>query len=190
MALQNQQPLPFGVNFIEPVAGFQGYPTKQQTLPVANTTADNISYIQHMEIRTSDTLLRAWNQHGMDSETMRRMGRTNASASEYGTYVWELTNGAVLEIRPMTGLAFSPRYWYVAKPRRARYDQAELPYSSITGVHEFIRNYSIGMLKSAVDEYLAAEKFQGMADKNRQEIVLALNQESWGRDTRVTPYLF
>lgn len=206
MALQNQQPLPFGQLFQEPPAGWSDYPADQQLPPQAqtastatpalspppseNSTADNISYITHLEVRTSDTLLRSWNQYAVDSEIFRRYARTLSSASEYQTYVWDLINGNRLEVRPSTGLAFSPRYFYVAKPRRLRYDQAEIPYQNISGVHEFLVNAAVGRLKLALDEYTAAPLWDAKADKVRQNIEKALTQESWGKDARVQPHLF
>jgi hypothetical protein len=189
-ALQNQQPIPFGIVYQEQPSGFQDYPTFQQVPPLANTTADNVSWITHLEMKTTDNLLRAWNEYDLDSEVMRRMARTYPSSSQYSTYVWALTNGGTLEFRPTTGTAFNPRYWYVAKPRRLRYDQAEIPYTSITGVHEAIRNYTLNLCKLSLDEYLAAEHWAQAAEKNKLDVQLALNQENWAKNTRVTPYLF
>lgn len=206
MALQNQQPLPFVVPYQEPITGWQDYPLDQQQPPQAqvatiptpagspppseNSTADNISWISHMEIRTSDTLLRAWNQADIDSEAMRRGGRTLASASEYQNYAWDLINGNRLEIRPSAGLAFTPRYFYIAKPRRLRYDQAEMPYVSIAGVHEYIVNKSLSRLKLALDEYPASQSWGAEANKTEGKILLALTQENWAKNTRISPLLF
>lgn len=206
MALQNQNPLPFGLAYTEPVTGWQDYPVDQQGAPVTqaastttptaqgipseNTTGDNISYITHLEIRTSDTLLRGWNQFDTDSEIFRRYARTLSSASEYQTYVWDLVNGNRLEFRPAMGLSFSPRYFYVQKPRRMRYDQAVLPYQSIQGFREFVRSKAIADLKLAVDEYIANESWTNKAEQIRVRIQLALLQESWSKDLRVAPHLF
>jgi len=191
MALQNQQPLPFNIaTYNEPSTGWQGYPTNQQTVPIINSTADNLSWIEHMEVRTSDTLLRSWNQVSIDSEVMRRMARTLSTASEYQHYVWELTGNGVLEFRPATGLAFSPRYWYVAKPRRLRYDQASIPYVNIPGVHKFIKAQAKADLFLGVNEFLNSQGWQGIADKEKGEIQMALSMEYWSKDARVVPHLF
>src|SRR6267142_901573 len=190
LALQNQQPIPFGTNYTEPVTEWQGYPINEQTPPLSNTTADNLSYIQHLEVRTSDTLLRAWNQVEIDSEVMRRMARTLSTASEFQHYVWELTGNGVLEFRPMTGSAFTPRYWYVAKPRRLRYDQAEVPYVSIVGVHKFIKAQAKADLYLGVNEFLNAQGWEGKADKEKLSIQMSLMQELWNKNTRVVPHLW
>jgi hypothetical protein len=189
-ALQNQQPLPFNVVYNEPPTGFQGYPTNQQTLPIKNNTADNISYIKQLEIRTSDQLLRSWDQYELGSETFRRMGRIFPSASEYASYVWDLTGNGTLEFRPMTGAAFEPRYWYIAKPRRLRYDRAELIYNGIIGVHDYMYNYTMLNCKMILDEYIATDKFQVAADKALIKMQLALLEESWSKNQRISPYLF
>jgi len=194
--LQNQQPLPFGVPFTEPVTGFQDYPTFQQLAPTSNQTADNISYITHLEIVQTDTTIRALNQADIDSLAMRGLARTLASASEYQMYAWDLINGRTLEVRPPAGTAFSanalptPRYFYVAKPRRLRYDQAEIPYQSISGVHEYLTNKAIADLKLVIDEYIASQAYMGAANALKQEIVTSLAQENWGKNRTITPYLY
>jgi hypothetical protein len=190
LALQNQQPIPFSVNYTEPVTEWQPYPINEQTPPISNTTADNLSWIQHLEIRNSDTLLRAWNQVDIDSEVMRRMARTLSTASEYQQYVWELTGNGVLEFRPMTGSAFSPRYWYVAKPRRLRYDQAAVPYVNITGVHKFLKCQAKADLYLGANEFLNSQGWDGKADKEMAKIQSALMQELWNKNSRVVPFLW
>jgi len=206
MGLQNQQPLPFGVPFTEVLAGWQDYPGAQQQPgpvsaasqatpagappPSANTTADNIAWITQMEIRSGDTVLRSWNQHDLNSDVMRRLGRTVASASEYQSYAWDLLNGNRLEIRPAAGLALTPRYFYIARPRRLRYGQAAVPYTHISGVHEFLVNRAVARMKLSVDEYEAASAWSGMAEAVRQQIIRSLRTEDWNKNTRITPHLF
>lgn len=206
MALQNQQPLPFGALYTEPNTGWQDYSVAQQIPPQVqsatgatpagspppseNSTGDNISWITHMEIRTSDTLLRSWNQADIDSELMRRMARTLSTASEYQSYAWDIINGNRLEIRPATGMGFTPRYFYVAKPRRMRYDQAVLPYQSISGTHEFLVNKTVARAKLSLDEYIASQAWAGMAESVKLNIITALAQENWAKNMRVAPHLF
>jgi hypothetical protein len=206
MALQNQQPLPFTAAFTEIPTGWQDYSQAEQQPPQVqvatgptpagspppseNSTGDNISWITHLEVRTSDTVLRSWNQYGIHSEIMRRYGRTQASASEYQTYVWDLINGNRLEIRPTTGTAFNPRYWYVAKPRRLRYDPAQIPYTQITGVHQFLVDKSLSRLKLSLDEYLSSQAFGSSAENGKMMIRRSLGQENWAKDMRIQPHLY
>ncbi len=190
LALQNQNPIPFNVTWQEPIEGIVDYATYQQTVPIQNSTADNISWITHMEYRTSDTLLRAWNQVDINSMLMRQFSRTLASASEYQTYAWDLLNGRQLEFRPMTGQAFTPRYFYIAKPRRLRYDQAIIPYTEIAGVREFYVNYATSKLKLAADEYLAFQAWSTGAAQQLLDVKLALTQENFGLNNKIAPHLY
>lgn len=208
MVLQNPQPLPMGntsasfvlnIPFNEPVTGFVTYGDStgaNQLAPTSNQTADNIAYINHLEIVQSDTTIRAIDQESINSLAMRGLARTLASASEYQNYAWDLINGRVIELRPPAGTTFSansiptPRYFFVAKPRRLRYDQAEIPYQSIAGVHEYLTNKTIGDLKLTLDEYISAQAYVGAAGLIRQEIVTSLAQESWGKNRSITPYLY
>jgi hypothetical protein len=199
VALQNQNPVPIGVPFTEPVAGFQdlgavipGPPQQQwdQPPPLSNTTGDNIAWIEHLEVITSDTLMRAWNQVSLDSEVMRRMARTLSTASEYQHYVWDLINGNVIEFRPPLGLSFSPRYWPVVKVRRLAYDQAEMPYININGVREFIVAKAVAALKLGVEEYLASQAWDQKAGAKALEVQIALLAENWKKDSRIVPHLW
>lgn len=206
LGLQNSTPLLFNQPYTEPNTGFVDYPGAQQQpgvvqgasqatpgsspVPSENTTADNIAWITHLEVRTSDTLLRSWNQYDIDSELFRRYGRELSSASEYQTYVWDLINGNRLEVRPSAGMQFTPRYFYIAKPRRLRYDQANIPYVNIAGVHEFVVNEALSRLKLGIDEYLSSEAYGTRSSKGRAEILAGLTQELWGKNDRITPHLF
>ena len=189
LALQNQQPIPFATNYTESITEWQPYPIFEQTPPLSNTTADNLAYIQHLEHRTSDLTLHAWNQFDIDSQVMRRNAGTIASASEYQHEVWELTGNGVLEFRPMTGSSFTPRYWYVAKPRRLRYDQAQIPYTGIMGVHKFLKCQAKADLYLGASEFLLVQGWEQKADKEKTSIQQSLAQELWNKNRRVAPYL-
>jgi hypothetical protein len=193
MCLQNQGPQGLGLTYTEPTTGFQDYGTTSQydqRVPETNTTGDNIAWIDHMEIQTSDTLYRAWNQTSVDSEVMRRMARTLSSASEYQHYVWDLIGDNVIEIRPPLGLAFTPRYWPVVKTRRLAYDQAPIPFQYINGVREHIVSKAVANLKLGIDEYLAFQAWDGKAMASLQDIKIALTAQNWKKDSRIVPHLW
>jgi hypothetical protein len=191
IVLQNQNPLPLNIGFVEPFAGFQDYgsPNYDQLPPTANATGDNIAWIEHMEIQTSDTLFRAWNQMGIDASLMRGYAATLSSASEYQRYAWDLINGNIVEFRPILGSTFNPRYWPIVKVRRLAYDQAEMPYMNINGVREFIVSRAVADLKLGVDEYIANENWGKKAELAAMDVQMALLQENWKKDTRVAPHL-
>lgn len=201
MGLQNKQPIPFApfiseggpapgvpIYYVEPAAGFQDAPATQIP-PTSNTTYDNLAYILHLESILPDGTKLAWNQTDLDSAKMRSMAAIFPTASVYQNYAWDLINGNTIEIRPAAGMTLTPRYWYVAKPRRIRYDSFPIPYLQISGVDEFVRNYALALCKLSLDEYLAHQAWTGLAEQKRNSILLALNQENWGKNTRVTPYL-
>lgn len=190
LALQNQEPLPFNVQFQEPITGVVDYAAAQQTVPIKNSTADNISWILHMEVRTSDTLLRAWNQSDIDSMLFRQFARTLSSASEYQAYAWDLINGNRLEFRPSAGATFTPRYFYIAKPRRLRYDQAEIPYLEIGGVREYYVDYAISKLKLSLEEYTAFKAWSENAALALLDVKLGLTQEDAHKNKRIAPHLY
>jgi hypothetical protein len=190
LGLQNQQPIPFGVTWIEPLSGVQDYPNAQQQPPITNTTYDSLAYIEHLEAQMPDGTHIAWNQSSIDSNMMRRLARIFPNASQYQTFVWDILNGNVMELRPQTGIAFTTRYWYVSKPRRLRYDQARLPYTQLMGAYEFYRDFAIMKCKLSLEEYLAFQAWQGVTQAEMNAILESLNQENWGVDARVVPYLY
>ena len=189
MALQNQQPIPFSVAYTEPVTEWQGYPANEQAPPLSNNTADNMSWIEHMEFRDTDNVLRSWGQYDIHSSKMQAMAASIPSASQYQNYLWELTNNGTLEFRPMTGLAFSPRYWYVARPRRLRYDQASIPYVNITGVHKFLKAQAKADLYLGVNEFLLSQGWGQKATQEKSDIQISLMVEQWNKNAKITPYM-
>jgi hypothetical protein len=190
LGLQNQQPIPFGVTWQEPATGVQDYPAAQQQPPITNTTYDSLAYIEHLEAQMPDGTHIAWNQSSIDSDMMRKLARIVPNASQYQTFVWDILNGNVMELRPQTGIAFTTRYWYVSKPRRLRYDQARIPYTQIMGAYEFYRDFAIMKCKLSLEEYLAYQAWQGVVAAEQNAILESLNQENWSVDCRVVPYLY
>lgn len=189
MALQNQNPLPFGITVTEALGGFQDFPDSQQQPPDTNTTADDISYINHLEVNTDNNLKVAWNQSDIDSAFMRRAARTLPVASIYQKHIWDLINGTTLEIRPYTGIQFDARYFYVKKPRRIIFDTVETPSQNVVGMHEFLVAYTMEYCKMGLEEGGATTRWSAKAKQVREDIKLALNQEGWAKNTRVAPFM-
>jgi len=187
-ALQNDQPLSFGVAYQEPTTGFQDYPTSQKTPPTYNTTADNIAYINHLELQQPNGLWSAWNQADIDSILMRRYAATIPMASQYQSHAWDLINGNTLWIRPAPGLTVTPRYFYVSKPRTLRYDQALIPYQSVTGFTDYVKYKTLMDVKLALDEYLSNEGWKTARDEAKLEIINNLTQQNWAKNDRITRY--
>lgn len=189
LALQNTQPYPFSIAYTEPVTEWQDYSIGQQEPPIANQTADNLSYITHMDVLLPDMTYQAWNQADIDSQIMRRMSHMLASASPFEVYIWEMHNDGTLEFRPVPGTAYSPRYWYIAKPRRLRYDPAVIPYQNITGVHKFLKCAAKADLYLGANEFMNSQGWEQKADAEALQIQNSLLQETWRKNSYVTPYL-
>jgi hypothetical protein len=190
-AKQNDEPIPFGVPFIEPPNGFVNADGQSvfSPPPTENTTGDNLAYIRHFEFQTSSGMYKTYDRGDIDSSFMRKMASYVSTSSEYQTYAWDLINQRQLEIRPATGQAFTPRYFYVVKPRRLRFDNAALPFPTIPST-EFIRTYALARIFLSLHEYDAATGWETAAEKKRLACMRALSMVNVNLNQSVTPYLY
>lgn len=187
VARQNDEPLLFNQSWQEPETGIVDAPDLPLP-PVVNSTADNIFYVRHLEVKTPDGTYRAWNQTDIDSELGRRASGTLASSSPYQRYVWDLINQTQIEVRPALGEAETPRMFFINKPRRLRFRSSPMPFLSIPYT-AFVRYYALSLLKLSVDEYEAAAAWDAKAEAEREKSLKAILQMNHGRDRRITPYL-
>lgn len=196
LAKQNDEPIPIltGVGnpaqqtYDEPSTGFVVQPDGPAP-PTENTTGDNIFYIRHLEFQTSQGGYQAYNAADLDSEMMRRLSATTATASEYQRYAWDLINQRQLEIRPAAGTSFIPRYFFIQKPRRLLFDSSPLPFPTLPST-EFIKTHSLSALFLSLHEYEASAAWEKKSDKALQKAVRAISQINTNRNTSVTPYMY
>lgn len=189
---QNTEPLDLNVlNWLEPAdTGVNLDATNGSgSAPTQNTTGDNIMMIDHLETQMPDGTWKAYNAADLDSEMMRRAARTISSTSPYQNYYWDLL-GNQLEIRPLTGTALSSRYFFVAKPRRMKYDNAVLPFESVSGAALQLRCFAISLLKLASEEYQASNLWAQKASGEEMKILKSLNVANRNRNDRITPYIY
>lgn len=174
--------------YMEPLTGFVVSPNGPLP-PTENTTADNLSYIRHLEfqIPTNGGYM-AYNQGDIDSIMMRRFAGSIATSSPYQSYAWDLINQRQLEIRPAAGATFTPRYFFVAKPRRMAFPNSPLPFPTIPST-EFIKCHALGELFLSLHEYEAGDRWDAKSEKRRIEAVRAVSQMNYNLNDRVTPYL-
>jgi hypothetical protein len=185
---QNDVPVDFALNFQEPLdVGFTNAPD-DPLAPAANTTGDNIFFIEHIEVQLPDTTYKAWNAADLDSIMMRSAARSIASTSLYQNYMWDIVSGNQLEIRPPAGMTLLPRYFYVQKPRRLRFDKATLPFTTVPCAL-FLRCFAISLLKLGVEEYQASQMWDQKAGAERTLILQALNKQNANRNDRITPFM-
>ena len=186
-ALQNQEPLTFGINFQEDDTGFLDEPERPSP-PTVNNTADDVFYIRHLELQHPDGTFRAWNQVDIDSTLMRQASAILSGTSTFQNYYFDFINHRTLEVRPATGAAHTPRHFYIQKPRRLRFDRATIPFTAIPHV-AFIRYNSLSLIHGSLQEFAAANYWEGKAQGELQSIVLALNQSNFPRHQYVTPFM-
>jgi hypothetical protein len=193
LILQNQDPLPFAdnagnaYNWTEPLTGLAVPPGPAP--PTANTTADSVAYITHLEQQLPDTSWRPWDQSNIDSTMMRRLARTIASATPYQYYAYDFVNNSRIEIRPATGGAVNPRYFFIQRPPKARIQTATIPFPS-AGEEAYVRYRSLQLLLLGDHEYSAAEAWGSQAGQKLGGILLALNKQNSKRNTTIKPFLY
>lgn len=185
---QNEQPLAFSDSFQEPPAGFNDDAQSLPLAPTQNTTADDIFYIRKLESQTPAGYWKAWEAADLDSLVMRRAGTQIATPSDYQSYAWDLINQNRIEIRPATGAAVVPRYFFIRRPRRLRYANAQIPFNTIPCL-KYLRCQAMSDLSPTIYEYDAAEVWQKKADAEKAEILRAVIMQSRNKNQTVTPYL-
>lgn len=185
LRLQNSVPIPFNVKWQEPGTGVDmsgGLP------PTSNTTADNIFYIRLMEVQNPDQTWTRWESGRIDDLLMQRMSsRIANTSSAYANYAYDFINGNTVEIRPAAGTTLNPRYFYVIKPRRLKYDRSQIPFPNLAH-QEFIKQYALNILYRSVQEFTAASMALNASEKVRQEILEGLNTQQTSRQKNITPY--
>ncbi|HDY64690.1 MAG TPA: hypothetical protein ENH84_00455 [Phycisphaerae bacterium] len=187
-ARQNDEPLPFGIPFQEPASGFLDEP-ELPSPPTENSTADDVFYIRKLEILTEDGTYHAWTLADIDSQLLRRASHTLSSTSKFQNYYYDFVNQRTLELRPAAGQALDPRYFFIQKPRRMRFDNAALPFESIPHI-AFIRYHALNLLFLTNHEYQASSAWEDKAERERTRILLAVNQQNDPKHRTVTPYLY
>jgi hypothetical protein len=188
MALQNDQPLGFSTPFQEPIdVGISDSPNLPDP-PTSNNTADNIFYIRLLQLQNSDGTWTTWQAGDLDGLLMERASKSIASTSTYQGYGYDVVNGSTLEIRPAAGTTLNPRYFYVVKPRRLRYDNAIIPFTNMATT-EFLKAYAEALLDLSNHEYTGYQIKMKHADAVRLEILEGLNTQSTRKQQTITPYL-
>ncbi len=183
---QNDEPFPFNISYTEPDPGFTAEPNDPEP-PTENTTGDNIFYIRHMEVQTTNGVLKAWNNADIDSDMMRRAGLTIASDSQYQNYAYDFINQRQLEIRPTMGATLTARYFFIVKPRRLLFSNSPLPFPTVPDT-KFIRCQALSDIFLSLREYKASESWQKKADTELAACVLAITAMNRPKNQRVTPF--
>lgn len=189
LALQNSIPLTFSQNFLEPNTGAVDAPDLPLP-PTENTTADDIFYIRHMELPlpSAPGTYKKWEQSDIDSELMRSMSRRIASNNEYQNYAYDLVNMRQLELRPAAGMTLNPRYFWVHKPRRLRFDQSIIPFFSFPS-EPFLRPRTLSGVYQMRKEWSTSGNYAKQAQMALDQISTAIAQMNWAKEQTVQPYM-
>lgn len=184
---QNKVPLLFNQIWQEPQTGLiVNSPQQQNSPPTINGTADNVCYIALMEVQNPDMTWTRWDQTAIDSLLMERCVRTIAPQTTFQKYAYDLVNGTTLEIRPAAGMTLNPRYFYVVKPYRLAFDNAIIPFTTMSYT-EFIKMYAQAQLDRSNKEFTSAGANANQAEKVRGETLAVLNKNSTRQKT-ITPF--
>lgn len=184
---QNDEPVAFGSSYQEPDTGVVDNPNAPSP-PTANTTGDDIFYIRHLEVLTPNNVYKAFDAGDLDSLMMRRMAGSIAATSAYQNYAWDLINQRQLEIRPAAGLSMVPRYFYIKRPRRLRFDASPLPFLTFPST-AFLRNYALAAIYLGIKEYSSADRYEKKAEMERQRCELAVVEMNRVKNDFISPYL-
>lgn len=184
---QNDAPLDFANYFNEPSdAGFNSDPNGP-LVPTENTTGDDIFYIRNIEVQATHGGFKPWDGADLNSALMRAAGWNLAAASTYQSYYWDLINQRQLEMRPAAGMALNPRYFYVKKPRRMRFDNSPLPFPNVPAT-EFIRSYALSRIFLSVFEFDAAKAWASIAESERELCSDALTTMARPKTSTIAQY--
>jgi hypothetical protein len=186
-AMQNQDPVGFSVNWTQTVAIVDD--PDGPAAPLSNTTADNIYYIKALQQQNPDGTWTTWQGAEIDGLAFARGSRNLPVASTYQNYAWDVLHNNQLEIRPQAGVTLNPRYFYVVKPRRCRFDQAELPFANFAA-EEFMVNYAMSRIKLGNEELEAHARWELLADKRKMSIMESLSDQNVARQQRVVPFMY
>lgn len=184
-----QSPVPLLLNqdWWEPPAGLTAAPNAPSA-PSVNTTGDNIFAIERMDVRNVDQTWTSWLQTNMGSTFWTEFQHRVPTTTTWAPMVYDLIDDHQLEVRPGPGYTASATYFYVAKPRRPRFPQSRLPFTSVAR-EAFLFKYGVGQYLRGIYEFEASDRWLKDAEDERLRIVLSINQGNWNKDTTVRPFM-
>lgn len=186
-AKQNDEPVSFGTAYQEPDTGFVNGP-ELPLVPTENTTGDDICYIKLIEAQMPDLGYKQYDAAAIDSLLMRKAARNIPTGnSQYQNYYWDLINQRQLEFRPALGTSLTPRYFYVKRPRRLRFDNAPLPFLTVPAV-PFLKYNSLSLLSISIREFETAKAWAEKAENERGQLELTVMQMNQNKNQYITPY--
>src|SRR5262245_6146240 len=185
LILQNPQPLGWDNYFTEPESGYNHDPNGPYP-PTENTTADDICYIQHLEVQLPDTGFRAYEQADIASLMMRRFAGALATSSVYQNYAYDFINQRQVEIRPSPVTPINSDLFYVKRPRRLAFDKAPLPFLAFPSI-AFLRDFALAKLALSIREFDSAKGWGQSAEMERHRLEIAFTQLRSPKHNYISP---
>ena len=184
---QSLVPLLFNQTWFEPPAGITQAPNSPPA-PSVNNTGDNIFAIDRIDVQNIDQTWTNWMQANLSSTRFTAFQHSIATTTTWMPFVYDLIDNRQLEVRPQPAQPMSAVYYYVHKPRRPRYPQARLPFTSFA-CQSFLYCWGMGKLLRNLYEFEASDRWLKDAETERARIVLQISQGNWNKDTTVKPFM-
>lgn len=184
---QSLSPLTFNHGWYEPPAGITEAPSAPAP-PNVNTTGDNIFAIERIDVQNVDQTWTNWIQTNLASTFFTEFQHKISTTTTWMPFVYDLIDNRQLEVRPGPAADLPAVYFYIHKPRRPRFPQSRLPFTSFA-CQAFLFNYAMSRTLLGFYEFEAADRWNKYAEEERQRIVLQIGQGNWNRDTTVRPFM-
>lgn len=185
--MQSPGLMQFGKIWFEPPAGITPAP-QSPSAPLSNNTGDNIFAINRMDVQNIDQTWTNWVQSNIGASRWTEYGHNVPTATTWQPFVYDLIDNRQLTYRPGPNYTMTATYFYINKPRRLRFPQSRLPFTSFS-CHAFLFAQAMFLQTLGIYETDVSDRWSGYAEKERQRIVLQISAESWNRDTTVRPFM-
>lgn len=182
--LQSQNP---AQSWYEPPAGLTPYPASSAP-PASNTTGDNIFAIERLDVQNIDTTWTNWLQTNIGSSFFTEFGHKVSTTTTWQPFVYDLIDNRLLTYRPGPTYDLTATYFFVNKPRRLRFPQSRLPFTSFA-CHGFLFAQAMFLQTLGIYETDVSDRWGQYAQQERQRIMLQLTAGSQNRDTTVRPFM-
>ena len=184
---QSPVPLQFNQSWIEPPSGLQQAPYSPSA-PSQNTTGDNIFAIDRIDVMNEDMTWTNWLQANIGGTWWTEFQHKIATTTTWMPFVYDLIDNRQLEVRPAPADSLSAVYFYIHKPRRPRFPNSRIPFTSFA-CQSFLYMYCMGRLLRSLYEFEASDRWLKDAEGERMRIVLQIAQGNWNKDTTVRPFM-
>lgn len=153
--------------------------------PSKNTTADDIWYIKTLSVQTPAGE-RHWSETEVGSALWTKFASSQqGSASLFQPYVFAF-DGSRIDVRPLTGMGFDARYFYVRRPHAFRTLATNIALNH-PAAPVFMKYSAISLICLSTHEYQASSAWDAKAEKERLLIMQSGLQQNTQKSRSVIP---